>query len=219
MNSINYERILMKGKLIFLGLLLIFFSNIAIPQNNSELFHISIGKSIGMEDPKKYSGLLGYSVQFPESISSSHILIDISLGIGLSKQVTQAEGKVLEEKMTKAIDDKVEFAALKKYNPFRTMGGFYSNKDRTSIIVVATMPVKAFVEIESKGKTSGDAKAKEIVIENIKCNWTHLDEDNKYHSLTWSKSGVSYMIFPIEGKDFTLDDATDIAKKIIDINK
>ena len=121
--------------------------------------------------------------------------------------------------MTKAIEDNDAFAALKKYNPFRTMGGFYSNKERTSIIVVATMPVKAFEEIESKEKTFGNTKAKDIMIENIKCNWTHLDEDNKYHSLTWAKNGVAYMIFPIEGKDFSLDDVKSIAKKIIDINK
>jgi len=211
----------MKQKLIFLGLFLVLLSNIAGAQNSGELFNLSISKSIGPEDPKKYSDLLGYSVLFPENITSSHMLIDTSIGLGLSQQVTQAEGKVLEENMTKAIEDNNAFTALKKYNPFRTMAGFYSNKERTSIIVVATMPTKAFEQMEAKEKTKAayDAKTKSFMIDNIKCTWRQLQEDKKYHSVIWHKNGVSYMIFPIEGKDFTVDDATNIAKKVIGINK
>ena len=206
----------MKLKLILLGLLLIPFSNITYAQNSAELYTVSVSKSIGLEDPKKYFPLLGYSVQFPESISSSHILIDISMGLGLSQRVTQAEGNTLENKMTAAIEDNNAFAALKKYNPFRTMAGFYADKDRKSIIVVATMPVKAFEEIESKNKNNIDStKSKSLMIDNIKCLWAPLPEDNKYNSLVWHTNGVSYMIFPIEGKNFTVDEAAGIAKKII----
>ena len=208
----------MKQKLIFLGLLLIFFNNIANSQNDSELYSIANSKSIGLEDPKKYFPLLGYSVLFPDSISSNHVLMDVALGVGLSKQVTQAEGKGLEEKMTEAIEDNDAFAMLKKYNPFRTMAGFYSNQTRKSIIVVATMPTKVFEEIELKNKTD-DKKTKSLMIDGIKCIWGPLPEENKYHSLVWHKNGVSYMIFPIEGKDFTIEEATNIAKKVIDINK
>ncbi|MCL2155266.1 MAG: hypothetical protein FWH53_06350 [Leptospirales bacterium] len=212
----------MKQKVIFLGLLLIFLSNTIYAQNNSELYTLSVGKSIGLEDPKKYFPLLGYSVQFPENISSSHMLIDISLGLGLSKGVTQKEGKTLEEKMTNAIEDNDAFAMLKKYNPFRTIAGFYSNKDRTSIIVAATIQTKIFEEIELKGKNKiyfDDKQSDNFMIDRIKCFWVPPHEDNKFHSLAWHKNGVTYMIFPIEGKDFTVDEATNIAKKIIDINK
>jgi hypothetical protein len=212
----------MKLKIIFLGLLLIFLTNTIYAQNSSELYTVSVGKSIGLEDPKKYFPLLGYSVQFPENISSSHTLIDISLGLGLTKKVTQSEGKVLEEKMTNAIEDKDAFTMLKEYNPFRTMAGFYSNKDRKSIIVAATMPTKVFEEIELKGKNKiyyDDKQSNNFMIDSIKCFWIPPHEDNKYNSLIWHKNGVTYMIFPIEGKNFTVDEATNIAKKVIDFNK
>jgi len=209
-----------KPKLILFGILLISCSNIIYSQNSAELYTLSVSKSIGLEDPKKFGPLLGYSVRFPENISPNHMLIDISLGVGLSEGVTQAEGKTLEEKMTNAIEDNNALAMLKKYNPFRTMAGFYSNKDLTSIIVAATMPQKAFEEIESKNKSnSNDAKSKSLMIDNIKCFWGPLGDDNNYNSLIWHKDGVSYMIFPIEGKNFTLDEATNIAKKVIDTNK
>ncbi|MCL1865662.1 MAG: DUF4367 domain-containing protein [Spirochaetes bacterium] len=212
----------MKLKVILLGLLLIFLNNAIYAQDSGELYTVSVGKSIGLEDPKKFFPLLGYSVQFPENISSSHMLIDISLGVGLTKEVTKAEGKTLEEKMTAAIEDNDALAILNKYNPFRQMAGFYSNKNRKSIIVAATMPTKAFEEIERKEKNKtnfDDKQSKNFMIENIKCFWSQLHEDNKYHSLVWHKDGVSYMIFPIEGKDFTVDEAANIAKKIIDANK
>ena len=206
----------MKLKLILLGLLLISFNNIIYAQNNTDLYAVSVGKSIGLEDPKKYSHLLGYSMQFPENISATHMLVDISIGLGLTQKVTQAEGKTLEEKMTDAIEDNNAFAALKKYNPFRTIAGFYADKNRKSIIVVATMPAKAFQELESKNKNNVDnKKSKNVIIDGIKCLWAPLPEDNKYNSLVWHKSGVSYMIFPIEGKNFTLDEAENIAKKVI----
>ena len=212
----------MKLKVIFLGLLFIFFNGIANSQNASELYTISVGKSVGLEDPKKFSPLLGYAVQFPENISSSLMLIDISLGVGLSKGVTQNEGKTLEEKMTQAIEDNDAFTVLKKYNPFRTMGGFYANKERASIIVVATMPTKAFEEVELKGGNKvyfDDTGANNFMIGAVKCFWVPPHEENKYHSFIWHKNGVSYMIFPIEGKDFTVDAAKDIAKKVMDVNK
>ena len=212
----------MKLKVIFLGLLFVIFNGIANSQNAGELYTISVGKSVGLEDPKKFSPLLGYKVQFPESVSSSHILIDISLGVGLSKEVTQDEGKTLEEKMTQAIEDNDAFTMLKKYNPFRTIGGFYANKERTSIIVAATMPIKAFEEVELKGKNRvyfSDTGSNNFTIGAVKCFWVPPHDDNKYHSLIWHKNGVSYMIFPIEGKDFTADEAKNIAKKVMDVNK
>ena len=212
----------MKLKLILFGLLLIFLNNTTYAQNNSELYTVSVGKSIGLENPKKYSQLLGYSVQFPENISSSHTLIDISLVLVLAKEVTPNEGKALEEKMTNAIEDNDSFTMLKEYNPFRTMTGFYSDKDRKSIIIIATMPAKAFEEIELKGKNKiyfDDKQSNNFMIDNIKCFWIPPHEDNKYNSLVWHKNGVTYMILPVEGKNLNVDEATNIAKKIMDANK
>ena len=149
------------------------------------------------------------------------MLIDISLGLVLTKEVTQDEGKTLEEKMTNAIEDNDVFIMLKEYDPFRTIAGFYSNKDRKSIIVIATMPAKSFeeVELKRKNKTYFDDKQSNFMIDSIKCFWIPPQEDNKYNSLIWRENGVVYMIFPIEGKNFTIDEATNIAKKFIDSNK
>jgi hypothetical protein len=108
---------------------------------------------------------------------------------------------------------------LKKYNPYRTMGGFYANKERKSIVVAATMPIKVFEEVELQENKKIYAEAGSFMIGAVKCFWVSPHGEIKYHSLLWHKNGVSYMIFPIEGKDFTVDEAKDIAKKVMDINK
>lgn len=210
-------------RIITLFLLLIM--SVSVAAETSEKTFFSVGKTIEFHNEDRWFSLLGYRAQFPSSLDETHRLGHVSFGLGLSVMIEQAEADRLEPLMHDAIEDQTGFVKLSKYNPFRTIGGIYGGGERSSVIVVATMPSRMYRVVErpegcEKYEKENGIKSRKTDVGGFTGCWIEYPDGSETSStLSWDARGVTYMVFPLNKGKMSLDTALAYAAKVIECNR
>lgn len=189
-------------------------------KENNDSFY-SVSKIIDYYNSEKCFSLLGYKVYFKDTIENKYSLDYVSLGVGLSKKISQQKFTLLEKNIYKSIDNDEIFKKLSEYNPYRQIGAIYSNNTKSKVIVVATMPTSIFNLVEDQNLES--TKQKPTSITSLKLNnrilylragYTEPDKQ----SLSWENEGITYIVFQIQNQTISKEEMIEIAENVMTYN-
>ena len=113
-------------------------------QQEDSLSFVSIGSGIRNYNANQYYPLLGFRVNFPDSLEPGYSLRNYSLNIGLAKKISRETFTGLENNMKEAIEDEKAFQKLEPYRPYRSCGAFYENDAKSNTLVVDVTPGEIF---------------------------------------------------------------------------
>lgn len=188
-------------------------------ENQADLFFYSSSMTSDLSDENRIA-LVGFKVNFPDTIESAYALESQSIGVGLSVLISKDVYAKIEKQVTEAITDDSEMMKLAEYKPFRQCGAIY-RRGINDVIVIATMPTEKYNTVEigigrEKLESEYGITFTPVKINEFEAYWiVYPDEMNTSPALSWDNQGVTYMVFGINETRINKAEAVSIAKSVM----
>jgi hypothetical protein len=186
----------------------------AYSADNNELVFCGVSKSSPLPLSEENFRKIGYKVIFPDAISDDLELKDVSIGVGLSVKITEAQVEKIQQTMAEAIEGDSAFKSLRDYSPYRQTGAFYLNDDRSRVVVVSTMPADKY-DIVEKAEFNPKDFSGSFKVSGVDCFWV---SDAESPTLSFNIGKINFMLFSIVGNPLSKEEASELAVAVIKSN-